>query len=87
MNIYVGNLTQDVNETDLRFNFEEYGTIKHVKIIKDMHSGLSKGFGFVEILEKEGGEKAIEELDKAELDGRIIAVNEAKPQRRNKSRN
>ncbi|MEA1986321.1 MAG: RNA-binding protein [Candidatus Marinimicrobia bacterium] len=81
MNIYVGNLAYELTEEDLKQQFEEYGEITKTVIIKDRESGRSKGFGFVEMTEKDAGAKAIEELDGAELKGRNLRVNEARPRK------
>ncbi|MBN1272265.1 MAG: RNA-binding protein [Candidatus Aminicenantes bacterium] len=79
MNIYVGNLSFDMTEDDLKKEFEEFGEVEKVSIIKDKFSGVSRGFGFVEMPNKEDGEKAIEALNGKELKGREIKVNEARP--------
>lgn len=78
MNIYVGNLSYKVNETDLKEIFEEYGDVSSVKIITDKYSGRSKGFGFIEMPNDDAANKAIEELNEAELDGRNMRVNQAR---------
>jgi RNA recognition motif-containing protein len=77
MNIYVGNLHYDVNEDELKALFMEYGEVISAKIIIDKYSGKSKGFGFVEMSNKEEGLKAIEELNGAEYKGRNMKVNPA----------
>ncbi len=79
MNIYVGNIPYRLREEDLKEIFEEYGTVVSVKIITDKFSGRSKGFGFIEMPNNEEAQKAIEELNEAEVDGRNLRVNEAKP--------
>lgn len=79
MNIYVGNLSYDVNDKQLREVFEAYGEVSSAKVITDRNSGRSKGFGFVEMDNKAEAEAAIEQLDGAEIDGRPVKVNEAKP--------
>lgn len=79
MNIYIGNLTANVTEDDLQGIFSEYGKIKSVKIIIDMFTRESKGFGFVEMYSEQEGQKAIDELNLAELDGKKIIVNKARP--------
>ena len=79
MNIYVGNLSSDVSEEDLRNLFSEYGHITNVKVIKDIFSGTSKGFGFVEMPGVSEAQKAINELNAKELKGKKIVVNEARP--------
>ena len=79
MNIYVGNLTFDVSEDDLREAFKQFGEISEVRLIMDKYSGKSKGFGFVEMPSKAEAEKAIEEMNGKEFMGRALNVNEAKP--------
>ena len=77
MNIYVGNLSTAVTEEDLNNLFSEYGNITNVKIIKDNYTGVSKGFGFVELTGKT--EDAIQQLNSKDLKGQSIVVNEARP--------
>lgn len=79
MNIYVGNLDFKIKENDLQEIFEEYGTVSSVKVITDRYSGRSKGFGFVEMDDNEGAQKAISELNGATLANREMVVNEARP--------
>jgi RNA recognition motif-containing protein len=79
MKIYVGNLSFDTSETDLRAAFEAHGTVDSVAIISDKYTGRSKGFGFVEMENSEQAKAAISELHEKELDGRRLNVNEARP--------
>ncbi len=79
MNIYISNLSFDVNDSDLRELFEEYGAVSSAKVINDKFSGKSRGFGFVEMDNDEEGQRAIEELNQAEYDGKVINVSVAKP--------
>ncbi|HUU17023.1 MAG TPA: RNA-binding protein [Sedimentisphaerales bacterium] len=79
MNIYVGNLSHQTTEDDLRQAFEVFGQVESVNIIKDRFSGESRGFGFVEIASKEEAQKAIEEMNGKDLMGRAVNVNEARP--------
>jgi RNA recognition motif-containing protein len=79
MNIYVGNLNYKVNEDDLKEFFEEYGTVSSSKIIMDKYSGRSKGFGFVTMDDSNEANKAIEDLNGATLENRVMVVNEARP--------
>ncbi len=79
MNIFVGNLSRDVTDDDLRELFANYGQVKSAKVIKDMFSQESKGFGFVEMPGLTEAQKAMNELNTKELKGRKITVNEARP--------
>ncbi len=79
MNIYVGNMSRDVTEDDLRAEFEAFGQVDTVNIIKDKFSGEPRGFGFVEMPVKAEAESAIAELNGKELKGRALNVNEARP--------
>jgi RNA recognition motif-containing protein len=81
MNIYVGNLASEVTEEDLTTLFSEFGQVKEAKVIKDMFSQESRGFGFVEMPATAEAQKAIEELNTKELKGKAITVNEARPRR------
>ncbi|MBU2444622.1 MAG: RNA-binding protein [Bacteroidetes bacterium] len=84
MNIYVGNLSKEVTDNDLNQLFGTYGTPKSAKVIRDMFSQDSKGFGFVEMQSKAEGEKAISELNGKDLKGKKIVVNEARPKTDNR---
>ena len=86
MNIYVGNLGYEVTEDELKAAFQAYGEVETARIITDRDTGRSKGFGFVEMPEKEEALKAIEGLNETELGGRNISVNEAKPKPKRDSR-
>ncbi|MEO8234964.1 MAG: RNA-binding protein [Flavobacterium sp.] len=79
MNIFVGSLPWSIEEADLRESFEAYGAVESVKIITDKFTGRSKGFGFVEMPNDEEGQKAIDELNGATVDGRAIVVNKSEP--------
>jgi len=79
MNIYVGNLSHDVTDEDLRQEFETFGQVESATVIKDKFSGESRGFGFVEMPSKEEATAAISGLEERELKGKKINVNEAKP--------
>ena len=79
MNIYVGNLSYDVTEDEVRDVFSAHGEISSLSIIKDKYSGQSKGFGFVEMPNQAEAEEAIKTLNESELKGRNIKVNQAKP--------
>jgi RNA recognition motif-containing protein len=79
MNIYVGNLAFSVSEADLKEAFGAFGAVTSSSIIKDKFSGESRGFGFVEMTNKDEAEKAIAALNGKDLKGRALKVNEAKP--------
>ncbi len=79
MKLYVGNLSREVTEEDLRTSFKEFGQIESVNVIKDKYSGQSKGFGFVEMSSKAEGQAAIDGLNGKDLKGKTLNVNEARP--------
>ncbi len=79
MNIYVGSLSLEVTEEDLREAFEVFGQVASVTVLKDRFSGESRGFGFVEMPVKAEAQSAISELNLKELKGRAVIVNEALP--------
>ncbi|MCD4681025.1 MAG: RNA-binding protein [Bacteroidales bacterium] len=87
MNIYVGNLNFNYGEDDLKELFENYGEVTSVKIIIDKYSGRSKGFGFVEMAEDDDANKAIEDLNGKDLNGRNVKVNQAREREDNNRRN
>jgi RNA recognition motif-containing protein len=76
-NLYVGNLSFQTTADDLREAFGQYGTVAAAQVIADRDTGRSRGFGFVEM--GDGADEAIANLNGAELDGRTLTVNEAKP--------
>lgn len=78
-NIYVGNLSYDVSEDELRNIFEAYGAVETVSIITDKFTGRSKGFGFVTMANDAEAARAIEALHQKDLKGRPVTVNEARP--------
>ena len=79
MNIYVGNLSYRTTEAELKEAFAQFGEVRRAKIVKDRETDRSKGFGFVEYEDEALNEKAIDELNGKELDGRAIAVSVARP--------
>ncbi|MFB0566840.1 MAG: RNA recognition motif domain-containing protein [Candidatus Aminicenantaceae bacterium] len=81
MNIYVGNLSQEATEEDLRKAFEAFGQVTSVKTITDKYTGDSRGFGFVEMPNSREAQSAISGLDGKDLKGRALKVNEARPRR------
>ena len=78
-NIYVGNLAFGATNDDLRSAFEEFGQVTSVNVIMDRETGRSRGFAFVEMADKDQAEQAIEKLNGAEIAGRNVTVNEARP--------
>ncbi|MDR1056816.1 MAG: RNA-binding protein [Prevotellaceae bacterium] len=78
-NIFISNLSFRLKNEDLQRAFEEYGEVSSAKIITDKFTGRSRGFGFVEMPDDENANKAIEELNGAEFDGKVISVAEARP--------
>jgi RNA recognition motif-containing protein len=79
MNIYVGNLSHEATEENLKEAFEIFGEVNSVKVIKDNYTGRSKGFGFVEMPAKAEAQSAIEGLNGKDLKGRSLNVSEARP--------
>jgi RNA recognition motif-containing protein len=79
MNIFVGNLSNDVVEQDLNDLFTKYGKVNEVKIIRDMFSQQSKGFGFIDMPSNSEAQTAMKELNTFELKGKKLTVNEARP--------
>ena len=79
MKLYVGNLSFDTTNSSLQELFSTIGTVESATVVEDRDTGRSRGFGFVEMSTKEEGERAIEELNGKEVDGRELKVNEAKP--------
>ncbi len=78
-NIFVGNLSFNTNEDELRQMFEAFGQVDRVSIMTDRDTGRSRGFGFVEMTSNEEGEKAIAGLNGSQIGGRTLNVNEARP--------
>ena len=86
MDIYVGNLAYATGDRELQELFEAYGNVTSARVIMDKMSGRSKGFGFVEMPDKAEAEKAIENINGSEVDGRSLRVNESQPKPRNDNR-
>ena len=84
MNIYVGNLSNDVTEDDLKEAFEAFGQTTSVNVIKDKYSGEPRGFGFVEMSSKDEAQAAIDGLNGKDLKGQSLNVNEAHPRSENR---
>ncbi len=79
MKIYIGNMSYDTGEDDLRKAFEAHGQVDSVSVISDQYSGRSKGFGFVEMPNETEAKAAMASLNDTDLDGRTLKVNEARP--------
>ncbi len=79
MNIYVGNLSYEATESDIGHAFNEYGEVTSVTIVKDRDTGRSRGFGFVEMRDRQAGQEALEGLNLQHMAGRAVTVNEARP--------
>lgn len=82
MKLFVANLPRECTEDELKEFFSSCGTPVSVKIIMDRETGQSRGFGFVEMSNRDEGQRAVDELNEKELGGRPIAVKEAKEQQR-----
>ncbi|AQW86055.1 RNA-binding protein [Campylobacter pinnipediorum subsp. caledonicus] len=79
MNIYVGNLSYRMTEAELKEVFTPFGEVKRAKIVKDRDTNRSKGFGFIEMDDDVAAQKAINEINNKEIDGRNLRVNESRP--------
>lgn len=79
MNIYVGNLSYDISEDELKSAFAEFGEVSSATIITDKYTGQSKGFGFIEMPTQSEAEEAIKSLDGSAVKGRNMKVNQARP--------
>jgi RNA recognition motif-containing protein len=79
VNIYVGNLSRDLTETELKEAFAVFGEVSTCNIIKDKFTGESRGFGFVEMPNKDEADKAIAGMNGKDMKGRNLTVNEARP--------
>lgn len=83
MNIYVGNLSWNTGDNDLRDAFEAFGEVSTAKVVMDRESGRSRGFGFVEMSDDGAARAAIEGMNDKDLQGRTLRVNEARPREEN----
>ena len=77
--LYVGNLSFQTSSDELQQLFSQVGTVESATVVEDRDTGRSRGFGFVEMASKEEGEKAIEQFNGTEFNGRNLTVNEARP--------
>ena len=78
MKIFCGSLSWGTDDNSLRQAFERFGEIEFCRVITDRETGRSRGFGFITFVNHESGQKAIDEMDGTELDGRTIRVNQAR---------
>ena len=81
MNIYIGNLPKTTTEETVRKLFEEYGEVTEIKLLKDQYTDELRGFGFVTMPSKADAQKAIQEVNDTEFEGRKLIVNEARPRK------
>ena len=79
MKLYVGNLSFQTSSEELQQLFAQAGTVESASVVEDRDTGRSRGFGFVEMASKEDGEKAIQQFNGTDLNGRNLTVNEARP--------
>lgn len=86
MNLYISNLSYNVTDEDLKELFAEYGEILSARVIMDRETGRSRGFGFVELKDDELAKKAIEELNQATYEEKVISISEARPREDRPSR-
>ena len=77
--LYVGNLPYKTTDEDLNSLFSQAGAVDNVRVMRDMATGRARGFGFIEMASDEAAQKAIEQFNEYEMDGRKLVVNEAKP--------
>lgn len=84
-NLYIGNLSIEITEEDLKANFSEIGKVVSVTLIKDKYTGLNRGFGFVEMGSEKEAQEAIQKFNGGQLLGNTITVNEARPKRDDRS--
>ena len=84
MNIFIAGLSYNLSEAELEELFAEYGEVVSAKVIMDRETGRSKGYGFVEMAEDEAGNKAIEALNGAEVDGKTLSVSVARPKQKDR---
>ncbi|MCC6696475.1 MAG: RNA-binding protein [Candidatus Hydrogenedentes bacterium] len=86
MNIYVGNLSYDTGNNELRSAFERYGRVDDARVAEDKNTQRSRGFGFVEMANESEARNAISQLNGTDLQGRTINVNEARPREERSTR-
>lgn len=84
MNIYIGNISRESSENEVKALFEEFGKVESINLIRDNYTKMLKGFGFIEMTDSDEAEKAIKSLDGQMFNGRPLTVNVAKPKTDNK---
>lgn len=87
MNIYIGNISRESSENEIKALFEEYGKVESINLIRDNYTKLLKGFGFIEMPDNDSAENAIKNLDGQMFNGRPLTVNVAKPKKEDKGGN
>jgi len=87
MNLYIGNISYNMGEEELRQVFEQYGEVTRVHVVKDRETNRSKGFAFVEMATESAGSAAVEGLNNNQVDGRTIRVNQAHPREKRSTQN
>jgi RNA recognition motif-containing protein len=83
MNIYIGNISRESSENEIRTLFEEFGKVENINLIRDNYTKMLKGFGFIDMPDKDEAEKAIKSLDGQMFNGRALTVNPARPKPEN----
>jgi RNA recognition motif-containing protein len=86
MKLFIGNLPYNISESELMELFAGYGEVVNANLIKDTYTGQSKGFAFVEMSSRSGGQQAMESLNKMTYKSRELVCNEAKPKKKGKRR-
>ena len=84
MKIYIGNLSQNITDDDLKKVFEAFGQLTSVNVIKDKYTNNSRGFAFVEMASNKEGQAAIDGLNGKDFKGTTLSVNEARPRKENR---
>ena len=86
MNIYIGNIPFNVEESELEDLFTEFGEVASVKILTDRFSGRSRGFGFIEMPDNSEADQAIKALNRSQLKGNVIKVNQSENKKKKRGR-
>ncbi len=86
MKLFIGNLPYDISEQELTEIFTEYGSVVNIKLVTDFVTGHSRGFAFVEMSNRSGGQQAMEALNRKQYKNKVLVCNEAKPQKKGRRR-